>query len=486
MIRYNKSLFKKLLLVCLLSVFIVKLCSTHSHDEFEKPSFKYSKEANQPNAGAAAHGHAHAHGGDHGHAHSHGGGHGHAHSHGGHGHAHSHGGHGHAHSHGGGHGHAHSHGHGHSHENVQKRAAEASNKIPATPQKDDFTYIAFKALLSTALISIAPFVILFFIPLNNNSVENQSLLKILLSLASGSLLGDAFLHLIPHALNPHDHHDGEHSHSHSHESESVDEHDHTAQTIVGLWVLGGITTFLLVEKLVRHLKGGDSHSHSHSHEPTVVEKSKKSDDEKKSDSESSSKKKSTETPKATKRAAKKSTSDDETSENEKKKEPKKATATAVAQPESSSEIAVAGYLNLAADFAHNFTDGLAIGASFLAGHGIGIITTVTIFLHEIPHEIGDFAILIKSGCSKRKAIYLQLVTALGAVSGTLLSLVFESAISGVATSCILPFTAGGFIYIATVTIIPELKENSSLFQSIKEIIALVVGVFFMIVIAYLE
>ena len=63
---------------------------------------------------------------------------------------------------------------------------------------------------------------------------------------------------------------------------------------------------------------------------------------------------------------------------------------------------MAGYLNLAADFAHNFTDGLAIGASYAAGRSVGIITMVTILLHEVPHEVGDFAILIQSGCSRRK------------------------------------------------------------------------------------
>lgn len=73
------------------------------------------------------------------------------------------------------------------------------------------------------------------------------------------------------------------------------------------------------------------------------------------------------------------------------------------------DIKVAGYLNLAADAAHNFTDGLAIGASFLAGRNIGIITTITIFLHEIPHEIGDFAILVKSGCTKRKVQYISVM-----------------------------------------------------------------------------
>ena len=67
-----------------------------------------------------------------------------------------------------------------------------------------------------------------------------------------------------------------------------------------------------------------------------------------------------------------------------------------------SDIKVAGYLNLAADFAHNFTDGLAIGASFLVNRNLGLITTMTILLHEVPHEIGDFAILVQSGCSKYK------------------------------------------------------------------------------------
>lgn len=68
----------------------------------------------------------------------------------------------------------------------------------------------------------------------------------------------------------------------------------------------------------------------------------------------------------------------------------------------SEDIKVAGYLNLVADFAHNFTDGLAIGASYLAGKNVGVITTVTILLHEVPHEVGDFAILVQSGCSKKK------------------------------------------------------------------------------------
>lgn len=113
------------------------------------------------------------------------------------------------------------------------------------------------------------------------------------------------------------------------------------------------------------------------------------------------------------------------------------------------------------------------------------MTTITVLFHEVPHEIGDFAILIQSGCSRKKAMCLQLVTAVGAVAGTVVALVAVD-VTQVASSWILPFTAGGFIYVATVSVIPELLEASSLGQSVKEILALVLGVGFMVVIASYE
>jgi len=121
----------------------------------------------------------------------------------------------------------------------------------------------------------------------------------------------------------------------------------------------------------------------------------------------------------------------------------------------------------------------------LAGNSIGIVTTITILLHEVPHEIGDFAILIQSGCSRRKAMSMQLITAVGALTGTCISL-FAQGMSEAASSWILPFTAGGFIYIATVSVIPELLEKTSLVQSIKEVLALLVGVGMMVLIARFE
>lgn len=309
------------------------------------------------------------------------------------------------------------------------------------------------SLTSTLLISAAPFFILYLVPLDNTE-SMQPRLKTLLAFASGGLLGDAFLHLIPHAVAPHSHTDSEHTHSHSSHAGHDHSHDHGHDMFIGLWVLAGIITFLTVEKIVRILKiGHDHHGHSHS-------------------GGSDSKKKEPEKKEVVKKKDK--DGDKKTEKDSKKKEKESAQAS----------MEVAGYLNLAADFTHNFTDGLAIGASYLAGNSIGIVTTITILLHEVPHEIGDFAILIKSGCSKKKAMLLQLTTALGALAGNVLALLGTSEES---SPWILPFTAGGFIYIATVSVIPELLEqNTKLWQSLKEIFALLLGVFMMVLITAIE
>ncbi|KAK3753785.1 hypothetical protein QZH41_006478 [Actinostola sp. cb2023] len=262
---------------------------------------------------------------------------------------------------------------------------QSKTKMPLPPKPIRSTLsIWFEAILSTILISAAPFFILFFIPLTGNTAEQKPLLKVLLAFASGGLLGDAFLHLIPHAINPHSHlEEDAHSHDHGHSHDGG--HDHSRDMAVGFWVLGGMITFLIVEKCVRYVKGGHGHSHGQSHEaitPETSEKSKVKEDDKIANGD---KKDST---------RKRKTSDGDKSSSD---EPK--TELQAAEPD---DIKVAGYLNLAADFTHNFTDGLAIGASFLVSRNLGIVTTLTILLHEVPHEIGDFAILVQSGCSKRK------------------------------------------------------------------------------------
>nr|XP_022326588.1 protein catecholamines up-like [Crassostrea virginica] len=468
---------------------------SHDHEDEEPISFRYSKEANEA-AAKEKQGHGHAHGG-HGHAHG-----GHGHAHGGHGHAH--GGHGHSH---GGHGHSHEHAHTHSHGQPSGKSEYSVDNMDSvwtkgdtkSPVREVNVWLCVQALAATLFISVSPIVILLFVPIENaNDPKHQDLLKILLSFASGGLLGDAFLHLIPHAVSPHSHGGEDHSHSHSH-SHSHEGHDHSHDMSVGLWVLAGIIAFLCVEKFVRIVKGGHGHSHGHSHgegtKKEVKETEKKSEETKDSKKEKEAEKKKED--KEKQKEEKSASSDKEESskeskekeedkgEKEKKEKGKKEDQKTEKEEEPEEDIKVAGYLNLAADFAHNFTDGLAIGASFLVGQGLGIITTATVFLHEIPHEIGDFAILVQSGCSKKRAMKLQFTTAIGAMMGTVCSLMAQG-IGDAATAWILPFTAGGFIYIATVSVIPELLQDTKLGQSVKEIAALLVGVYMMVLIGQFE
>jgi len=329
--------------------------------------------------------------------------------------------------------------------------------------------IWFNAMMATLLISAAPFFILFLIPLDK-SAENQWLLKIMLAFASGGLLGDAFLHLIPHAMMAAQEPEGEgHGHSHSHGHSHGEGAEHGPHDMsVGLGVLAGVLAFLCVEKLVRIMKGG----HAHSHNIKPVEK-KEEDGKKKATDEKKKKK------------AKDSDNEDTEETKEEKESAKKVEEKKEAVQEEEEDIKVAGYLNLAADCFHNFTDGLAVGASFLAGESIGMITTLTILFHEVPHEIGDFAILIQSGVPRNKAIMLQLLTAVGAITGCAVSLILGGATEA-AASLTLPFTAGGFIYIATVHVIPELLEGASLKQSMMEVMAMLAGIGMMIIIAQYE
>ena len=131
--------------------------------------------------------------------------------------------------------------------------------------------IWMQAIGSTVLISLAPFVILFAIPISDAQAD-APLLKILLAFAAGGLLGDAFLHLIPHAGHAATSDAG---HGHSHGGDSHEPNDISA----GLWVLAGIFAFLLVETVVRVLRGDQGHGHSHgvAHEADTKNKKKDKD-----------------------------------------------------------------------------------------------------------------------------------------------------------------------------------------------------------------
>jgi zinc and cadmium transporter len=136
------------------------------------------------------------------------------------------------------------------------------------------------------------------------------------------------------------------------------------------------------------------------------------------------------------------------------------------------------YLNLVGDGLHNFMDGMVIAASFILSIKVGVVTTVAIILHEIPQELGDFGVLVYGGFSVRKALIFNFISALTAMAGAIIGYFVVDSIRGF-SSFILPLTAGGFIYIATSDLIPEIHKESDLKRSSLAFIAFLMGIVFM-------
>ncbi|EFJ14189.1 hypothetical protein SELMODRAFT_424032 [Selaginella moellendorffii] len=266
----------------------------------------------------------------------------------------------------------------------------------------------------------------------------------LAAFGGGAMMGDAFLHQLPHAFGDSSH--STHSHSHSHHSHDHDNggHAHSLKEIsTGLCVLAGILLFFMVEKIVRYVEEhGFQTSHSHHHHP------------KKNDGNAPDCDKSSETEKIPPK-------------NSKKKK---------AQKNADGSKLVLGYLNLFSDGVHNFTDGMAIGAAFLLyGTKGGWSRTFFLLVHELPQEVGDFGILVRSGFTVFKALAFNFLSALVALAGTAVALVFGA--NPEQSSVIEAFTAGGFLYISLAGVIPEMhQQGSSIKSTLLQLFALTCGI----------
>jgi zinc transporter 7 len=250
------------------------------------------------------------------------------------------------------------------------------------------------------------------------------------ALAAGGLLGDVFLHTLPHAYE-----------------DAAQKHNDEEMDRLGIVLLIGFSSFYCVDVLIRILGASSSVSHHHTHEP--------------------------------------------------------ATSTTIAsKTESSTSVVI---LNLVADSLHNFTDGLAIGSSFALTKSTGIsssnssfiqrcvslitsrggLASISVFFHEIPHEIGDFSILVSHGYTKRQAINMQFITAIAAFCGTAVGLL---AVSYEGDRWMLPFTAGGFVYVAAVSILPDLLKDArgGVKQNALQLLFFGAGILFMQAVALLE
>ncbi len=242
--------------------------------------------------------------------------------------------------------------------------------------------LSLLAILIIGLLSISGIFLIFL-----NKKISQKINLLLVSLAVGALLGDAFIHLLPEAF------------------ESLD------SLTVSFLIIGGLLIFFILEKILRWHHCHEINCSNNKHIIT---------------------------------------------------------------------------LNIFGDTIHNLVDGMLIAASFMVDIRLGIFTSIAVFLHEIPQEIGDFAVLIHSGLSLKKALIYNFLTATSAFLGVLLVFIIGFKITFL-SNYLLPITAGGFIYLAASDLIPELhRHDPPLSQSILQLLFIILGVALMSLLVFLE
>jgi zinc and cadmium transporter len=241
----------------------------------------------------------------------------------------------------------------------------------------ELTYI----ILATTVVSLLSFAGIFTLSLKEKMLDK--ILLILIGLSAGTLMGGAFLHLLPEATQ---------------DNTSLD---------AFILVLVGFVAFFIIEKVLhwRHCHKGECEVHTFT------------------------------------------------------------------------------YMNLMGDSIHNFIDGLIMAASFMVSIPLGITTTIAISVHEIPQEIGDFGVLIYGGFSKKKALLLNFLIALTAVLGGIIGYLISNLIENVSLF-ILPFAAGGFIYIAATDLIPEIKKELNMKKYMATLLVFILGILIMFITKY--
>jgi zinc and cadmium transporter len=244
------------------------------------------------------------------------------------------------------------------------------------------TTAAFLSVAGVSLISL-----LGVVTLHVSTSRLRAWLLPLVALAAGAMLGDAFLHLLPEAVEALPGREG-------------------LRTLFAT-VLGGMFAFFLLEKIWQH-----------SHEPCDED-----------------------------------------------------------------HVHPIGRMNLLGDALHNFVDGVLIAGAYLGGGlDAGLTVTVAVMLHEIPQEMGDFAILCHAGYTPRKALIFNLLSALVAVLGAAFVVLLGDHVEGLADRLV-PFTAGAFIYIAASDLIPEIRKEERTGKAWGLVGAFCVGIAVMLLLA---
>jgi len=131
-------------------------------------------------------------------------------------------------------------------------------------------------------------------------------------------------------------------------------------------------------------------------------------------------------------------------------------------------------LNLIGDGLHNYLDGIIIMVAFLSGTRNGIVITLAVVFHEFPQEIGDFGILLYGGFSKKKALFFNFLSGMIALLGGLTAFILSDTVE-IFNMFFLAFSGGGFLYIASTELMPELIKEKDLKKSIIQALIFLCG-----------
>ncbi len=137
-----------------------------------------------------------------------------------------------------------------------------------------------------------------------------------------------------------------------------------------------------------------------------------------------------------------------------------------------------GHMNLIGDSIHNFIDGLVIAGAFMVDAQLGVATTLAVAIHEIPQEIGDYGVLIHAGFRRKIALILNYAVALTVVLGGVVGF-FAFLHAQIILPYLLPFAAGGFVYIAASDLIPEIRKETNIKTSVGTLFVFSLGVLLM-------
>ncbi|XP_072927393.1 zinc transporter ZIP10-like isoform X1 [Hemitrygon akajei] len=329
--------------------------------------------------------------------------------------------------------------------------------------------------VAITLISLMSLVAIAIIPFLSHSFY-KALLPFLVALAVGTLSADALLHLIPHAQD--------HKHKGSHNTDSRPLLDGKDSLWKGLSALGGIYLLFLIESLLRLFRNcsrrvkppGKGRKKEQAglemDVPTNIElrclrPAQESCNRTELDQvENASSGPFTHQP--TSKIGKEpcsELSDDPSAETwgSEEREPEQEHEHGHShhlEGLRSSGIVDIAWMVMMGDGMHNFTDGLAIGAAFSTGISGGFSTTIAVFCHELPHELGDFAVLMKAGVKMRQAVKFNLVSAVLSYLGMVLGIAAGQYTDNV-TPWIFASTAGMFLYVALVDMLPEILHGQS-------------------------